>query len=293
MADAMKRVCVCIAAVVYAVAGVAFGPALADEPEPIRIYVDEYAEGQVMSHVAKKVIESEYDIPVEFKNVAVGPAFLGVAKDERSLFLVAWLPRTHAAYMARVGGEVDNLGELFDGARLGWAVPAYVPEDELGTIADLGRADVRERLGGTIQGISAGAGLMQVSEEVIDGYGLDDYRLITASSAAMTAALKRAIDDEEWIVVTAWSPHWMWERFDLRYLEDPDGVLGGREHVDAIASKPLAESAPEVHALIRRMHYSLDQINAALVDAEETSYEAAAQTFIDEHPEVIAEWVGQ
>ena len=293
MADAMKRVCVCIAAVVYAVAGVAFGPALADEPEPIRIYVDEYAEGQVMSHVAKKVIESEYDIPVEFKNVAVGPAFLGVAKDERSLFLVAWLPRTHAAYMARVGGEVDNLGELFDGARLGWAVPAYVPEDELGTIADLGKADVRERLGGTIQGISAGAGLMQVSEEVIDGYGLDDYRLITASSAAMTAALKRAIDDEEWIVVTAWSPHWMWERFDLRYLEDPDGVLGGREHVDAIASKPLAESAPEVHALIRRMHYSLDQINAALVDAEETSYEAAAQTFIDEHPEVIAEWVGQ
>ena len=85
----------------------------------------------------------------------------------------------------------------------------------------------------------------------------------------------------------------MWERFDLRYLEDPDGVLGGREHVDAIASKQLAESAPEVHALIRRMHYSLDQINAALVDAEETSYEAAAQTFIDEHPEVIAEWVGQ
>ncbi|ROO27112.1 glycine/betaine ABC transporter substrate-binding protein [Salinisphaera orenii YIM 95161] len=293
MADAMKRVCVCIAAVVYAVAGVAFGPALADEPEPIRIYVDEYAEGQVMSHVAKKVIESEYDIPVEFKNVAVGPAFLGVAEDERSLFLVAWLPRTHGAYMERVGDEVDNLGELFDGARLGWAVPAYVPEDELGTIADLGKADVRERLDGTIQGISAGAGLMQVSEEVIDGYGLDDYRLITASSAAMTAALKRAIDDEEWIVVTAWSPHWMWERFDLRYIEDPDGVLGGREHVDAIASKPLAESAPEVHAMIRRMHYSLDQINAALVDAEETSDEAAAQTFIDEHPEVIAEWVGQ
>ena len=63
--------------------------------------------------------------------------------------------------------------------------------------------------------------------------------------------------------------------------------------MDAIASKQLAESAPEVHAMIRRMHYSLDQINAALVDAEETSDEAAAQTFIDEHPEVIAEWVGQ
>ena len=95
---------------------------MAAEPDPIRIYVDEYAEGQVMSHVARHVIESEYDIPVELKMVAVGPAFLGVANDERSLFLVAWLPRTHGAYMDRVGDKVDNLGELFDGARLGWAV---------------------------------------------------------------------------------------------------------------------------------------------------------------------------
>lgn len=288
----MKRFSLVLVAATIAASVLVVANAAVATPEPIRIYVDEYAEGQVMSHVARKVIESEYGIPVEFKNVAVGPAFLGVAQDERSLFLVAWLPRTHAAYMARVGDDVDNLGELFDGARLGWAVPAYVPEDQLSSIADMNKRAVREKLGGTIQGISAGAGLMQVSEEVIDGYGLDEYRLITASSAAMTAALKRAIDNKAWIVVTAWSPHWKWDRFDLRYLEDPEGLLGGREHVDAIASPGLAESAPEVHAMLKRMHYSLEQINTMLVNAEETSYEAAAQKFIDTHPQVIAEWTG-
>ena len=267
---------------------------MAAEPDPIRIYVDEYAEGQVMSHVARHVIESEYDIPVELKMVAVGPAFLGVANDERSLFLVAWLPRTHGAYMDRVGDKVDNLGELFDGARLGWAVPSYVPEEQLASISDMKKPAVVDKLGGRIQGISAGAGLMQVSRETIDGYGLDDdYRLITASSAAMTAALKRAIDNKEWIAVTAWSPHWMWERFDLRYLDDPEGLLGAREHVDAIASPGLAESAPEVHAMLKRMHYTLEQINTMLVNAEQTSYEEAAQTFIDEHPQVIAQWTGK
>lgn len=293
MAIAMKRFSVFLAAVTFAAAVLPIGPAAAADAEPIRIYVDEYAEGQVMSHVAKDVIESEYDVPVEIKMVAVGPAFLGVANDDRSLFLVAWLPRTHAAYMDRVGDDVDNLGELFDGARLGWAVPAYVPENELASIADMKKPEVQDRLGGTIQGISAGAGLMQVSEETIDGYGLDDYRLITASSAAMTAALKRAIDNEEWIVVTAWSPHWMWERFDLRYLEDPEGLLGGRERVDAIASKGIAKSEPEVHAMLKRMHYTLDQINTMLVNAEATSYEEAAETFIAEHPDVIAEWTGK
>ncbi|WP_353157258.1 glycine betaine ABC transporter substrate-binding protein [Salinisphaera shabanensis] len=287
----MKRLSCFLMTAIIAVSVIPVGAAMAAQPEPIRIYVDEYAEGQVMSHVAKSVIESEYDVPVELKTVAVGPAFLGVANDERSLFLVAWLPRTHGDYMDRVGDKVDNLGELFDGARLGWAVPSYVPEDQLASIADMTKPDVVDKLGGEIQGISAGAGLMQVSKETIEGYDLDDdYRLITASSAAMTAALKRAIDNKEWIVVTAWSPHWMWERFDLRYLDDPKGVLGDREHVDAIASKGLAESEPEVHAMLKRMHYTLDQINTALVNAEQTSYEQAAQTFIDEHPDVIADW---
>jgi len=290
----MKRFLPVLMTAVFAAMSLSSVPTAAAQAEPIRIYVDEYAEGQVMSHVAKQVIETTYDVPVELKMVAVGPAFLGVANDDRSLFLVAWLPRTHGAYMDRVGDDVENLGELFDGARLGWAVPAYVPEDQLASIADMKKPDVQDKLGGKIQGISAGAGLMQVSKETIDGYGLDDdYRLITASSAAMTAALKRAIDNKEWIAVTAWSPHWMWERFDLRYLDDPKGVLGGREHVDAIASKGLAKSEPEVHAMLKRMHYTLDQINTALVHAEETSYAEAAQTFIDEHPDVIAEWTGR
>ncbi|MES1924906.1 glycine betaine ABC transporter substrate-binding protein [Salinisphaera sp. T31B1] len=282
---------VCMVLAALAGALLPAGGALAKDA-PITIYVDEYAEGQVMSRVARDVIESEYDVPVELKTVSVGPAFLGVANDDRSLFLVAWLPRTHAAYMERVGDQVDNLGELFDGARIGWAVPAYVPEDQLASIADLDKPAVADKLGGTIQGISAGAGEMALSAEALETYGLDDYRLITASSAAMTAALASAIDSHEWIVVTAWSPHWMWQRFDLRYLDDPKGVLGGKEHVDAIASQGLAKSEPDVHAMLKRMHYSLEQINTMLVNAEQTSYDEAAATFISEHPEVIAEWTG-
>jgi len=289
-----SRFCLAVVLTLSALAGTVLpaASALASD-EPITIYVDEYAEGQVMSHVAKDVIETRYNVPVKLKTVSVGPAFLGVAHDDRSLFLVAWLPVTHEAYMDRVGDQVDNLGEMFDGARLGWAVPAYVPESELSSIADLKKPDVREKLGGRIQGISAGAGLMAVSDKAMDAYALDDYRLTIASSAAMTGALAGAIKKDDWIVVTAWSPHWMWERFDLRYLEDPKGVLGATEHVDAIASQGLAEAEPDVHAMLERMHYSLDQINTMLVDAEKTSYEQAAQTFIDSHPDVIAQWTGK
>ena len=208
------------------------GPAMAAD-EPITIYTDNYAADEAMSRVARDLIEQHFDTPVELKPVSVGVSFVGTARDERSMFLAAWLPATHGEYMARVEDDVVNLGTIYTGAKLGWVVPDYVPADQLGSIEDLKKPQVAERLNGRIQGISAGAGLMQLSNKAVEEYALDDYRLITASGPAMTAALKRAIENEEWIVVTGWSPHWKWERFDLRYLDDPKGTLGGAEHVDA------------------------------------------------------------
>ncbi|RDD60424.1 hypothetical protein DRB17_18120 [Ferruginivarius sediminum] len=35
-------------------------------------------------------------------------------------------------------------------------------------------------------------------------------------AAGMTSSLKRAIEREEWVVVTGWSPHWRFGRWDLR-----------------------------------------------------------------------------
>ena len=47
-----------------------------------------------------------------------------------------------------------------------------------------------------------------------------------SSGPAMTALLKKAIDKKEWIVVTGWTPHWMFDRFRLRVLEDSRNVYG-------------------------------------------------------------------
>ena len=52
-----------------------------------------------------------------------------------------------------MGADTVNLGLLYTKARLGWAVPNYMPESEVKTIADLAKPEVREKLDGTITGI--------------------------------------------------------------------------------------------------------------------------------------------
>lgn len=261
------------------------------QTKPITIYWDGYAADQAMSNVAKDIIESHYHIPVKLKLVSVGASFLGVAHDKRSLFLAVWLPTTHKEYMNKVAGKIRDLGVIYDGARIGWVVPNYVPKDKLNSIPDLKKPTVANKLKHQIQGISPGAGEMQRSKDALKAYGLNHYNLVSASGAAMTAALARAIERKQWIVVTGWSPHWMWGRFDLRYLKDPKNALGTSEHVDAIASKPFYTQAPKVYDLISRMRYSVAQVNAMLADAKKTSYKAAAKQFIKNHPKLVNYWV--
>ena len=259
----------------------------------ITIYTDNYAADEALSRVAADVLEANYDVDVTLQSASVGVCFLGTARNENSLFLAAWLPKTHADYMARVKDDVDTLGTLYNGARLGWVVPAYVPEDQLGSIADLKKAGIADKLDGRIQGISAGAGEMQLSRQAMDAYDLkDNLRLVTASGPAMTAALARAIDNQEWIVVTGWSPHWMWERYDLRYLDDPKGLLGGREHVDIIANPSIKAGHPEIAAFFSRMTVPLSKINDLLADANASSYDTAAERFVANEREMIATWLG-
>src|SRR5690348_13726056 len=92
-----------------------------------------------------------------------------------------------------------------------------------------------------IIGIDPGAGLMKASAKAIKDYGLDDWTLVEGSSAAMTAALKKAYDKKEPIIVTGWTPHWMFAKFDLKYLKDPKGSFGKDETIHTIARNGLKE----------------------------------------------------
>ena len=64
---------------------------------------------------------------------------------------------------------------------------------------------------------------MGLANTAIEDYGLDHWTLVEGSSAAMVAELKKAYDAEKPIIVTGWSPHWMFSSFDLKYLDDPKG----------------------------------------------------------------------
>lgn len=58
-----------------------------------------------------------------------------------------------------------------------------------------------------------------------DYANLSDWEVTSASTGAMTTALDHTIKKKEEIVITGWSPHWMFAKYDLKYLEDPKNPM--------------------------------------------------------------------
>jgi glycine betaine/proline transport system substrate-binding protein len=260
------------------------------QEETIRIGWTAWSDAEAVTNLVAKILEDRLDVKAELVMADIGIQYQGIADGDLDVMLMSWQPVTHAAYMEKVGAKVDDLGPIYTEARLGWVVPSYVPEDQVASIEDLKKAEVEDKLGGKIQGIDPGAGLMQASEKAIKDYGLDDYELVSSSGAAMTAALDRAINREEWIVVTGWSPHWMFSKYDLRYLEDPKGDLGGLESVNAVARLGFYQDHPQVYDFLSRFYISLDDLQAIMFQAEQSSYEEAVADFMEQNKALIDYW---
>ncbi|AMQ05646.1 glycine/betaine ABC transporter [Sporosarcina sp. resist] len=142
-----------------------------------------------------------------------------------------------------------------------------------------------------ITGIDPGAGIMEATEKVLTEYDLTDWDLTTGSSAAMTASLKKAYDKEQPIIVTGWTPHWKFAKYDLKYLEDPKGVYGGEEQIRTIGRIGLAEDLPEAHQILSKFNWTEEDMGEIMVAIQEGEKEdAAAQKWVEANEEKVAVW---
>jgi glycine betaine/proline transport system substrate-binding protein len=257
----------------------------------IRIGWTAWSDAEAVTNIAKEVLETRLGYRVELVMTDIGLQYAGVARGNLDVMLMAWLPTTHKAYWDKVSGDVVDLAVLYDHARLGWAVPKYVPESEVASIADLNKPEVRSRLHGRIQGIDPGAGLMRASEHALTEYALDGYSLLSASDAGMIVALDRAIKRNAWIVVTTWSPHWMFARYPVRYLADPKRSLGGAEAIHAVVRRGFEADFPSAAAFLKRFKLTIPELEALMLRAKDSSYHSEAVAFLRANPQRVDQWL--
>lgn len=252
----------------------------------VRLAYVEWADAVVATDILKQVLE-EKGYQVKTIPLAAAAMWQAVATGDADASVAAWLPITQAAYYEKLKNRLELIGPNVTGAKIGWAVPASSP---LNSIEDLKTkaADVD----GKVIGIDPGAGLMKSSEAAIKAYGLP-VKLVDGSDATMTSALKDAVRRKKDIVVTAWTPHWMFARYELKYLADPKKVFGDDESVNTLARKGLKDDMPEVYTILTKFKLTVKDEEAVMAENEEkgADHKANAAKWIKQNRATVDSWM--
>ncbi len=229
-----------------------------------------------------------YDVEMQTLTEA-GPLYTGLAQGDVDIYPSAWPELTHKSYMDRYGDKIEDLGAYYDNAKLTIAVPSYVDIDSIEELkANAARFD------GRIYGIEPGAGLTkQTQETMLPGYGLNgDFELVTSSTAAMLTELDNAISAQKDIAVTLWRPFWANDAYDVKDLEDPQGLMGDPEALHFLGTSGFAEKYPDAAELIEGIQLD-DEQYGSLEDLVVNEYgegrEAeAVDAWLEKYPEAFS-----
>lgn len=266
----------------------ASAPAMSSDKGSVHIGLNNWAENIAVSNMWKLLLEDRgYD--VELTEAGKSVVYSGIASDSIDIGLEVWMPKTDKEYIERYEDDIALQDPWYRGTGLGLVVPEYV---EIDSIEELNaNADRFEQNGKpSIVGIDAGSALVGLTEDAIEEYDLD-LELITSSGPAMMSSLEREYQREEPVVVTLWNPHWAFAEYDLKYLEDPEGVYGEGEDIHWMSRPNFADKHPDVAAWLNNWEMDNQQVGSLMATIRELDDpEKGAREWIDDNRELVDSW---
>ncbi|SNS11142.1 glycine betaine/proline transport system substrate-binding protein [Anaerovirgula multivorans] len=246
-------------------------------------YPHEWVPANIIKHVAE-----ELGYSTEMVEGDIGFMFLGLAQGDIHIFPDVWLPTLHKTYIDRYEDQIQLTGILYENIDMGWAVPSYVDIDSIDQLKD--RAD---EFNNRIIGIEPSAGMMVTSMETIEAYGLDEFELLEGSTPAMLAEVEKAIQQEEPIVFLAWRPHTMFTRYDIKLLEDPEGIWVLDDAITGVYPE-LEEIAPDLYEFVQNFEIDIQEIEGMLEEMElnDRDIEELTKEWIEENRDKVDAMLG-
>ncbi len=245
-------------------------------------------ESVAVANLTKVLLEEEVGYEeVELQTLDVALLFEGVGTGELGAFQDVWLPN-HQEYLNEQGDNVVQVGEWYQGqTSFGIAVPSYM---DINSLEELNDSDASE-----IFGIEPGAVIMEkIPDSVIPAYDLEQ-ELVESSTPGMLSEIENLYENQEEFAFVAWSPHWMNQRYDYKYLEDPLDALEELDEpsqLSTIVNEDFPEDQPVAYAFVQALTLDEEQLN----DLEATINEVGeplegARQWAAENPDVVEPWV--
>src|SRR5215204_2152056 len=245
-------------------------------------------ENVAVSNLTKVLLEEELGYErVERRRAELDSTYQAVANGEMDAFQDVWMPN-QTALLGEVSEDVEQLDPwVLATTEQGMAVPSYM---DATTIAQLNETNAD-----LILGIEPSSVVMQaVADGVIPEYGLKQ-KLVEAPTEGMLAELEILYTNKEDFAFLAWSPHWMNQRYDFRYLDDPKDAMGDTNdpaEISTIVKEDLQEEETVAYTFLEALKLTEEQINdLENVINEEGDPLKGSRRWVRDNRDVVQPWI--
>ncbi len=233
------------------------------------------------------------------KTLAVSIIYQALDMGDVDIFLGNWMPSM--ASIADQFFEKDTVVKYvanMPGAKYTLAAPSYVVDGGLKDLSDI--AKYADKLDHKIYGIEPGNDGNLIVQSMIDKnmFGLGDFELIATGEPFMLAEVKALSKEEKWVVFLGWSPHYMNEIIDMKYLTgstaETFGENDGTATVYTNIRKDFDKEMPNVGHFLKNFIFPISMINEIslmLQENKDLTHGEAGMAYLKKHPEIYKDWL--
>ncbi|WP_323785049.1 ABC transporter substrate-binding protein [Thalassovita sp.] len=277
-----------------------------------------WASSQVVSGVAKFVLEQGYGCTVEMIPSSTVPALASVAETgEPDIVTELWINGAPSYEKLEAEGKITTLTDvLSDGGVEGWWVPKFVVDEhpEAGTLE--GILANPELVGNRFHQCPEGWGCQRANDSKTKAFGVVDAGIEVfqhGSGETLASAIAAAFENKEPWFGYYWGPTAILGKYPMVKIdlgeynaevhacdsdpECPDRGVGKSEYpvspVKTIVTTAFLESHPEEAAFMKNLSFTNAQMNGILAwkEANTASTEEATVNFLTTRPDVWGAWI--
>ncbi len=244
----------------------------------------------ILTNLGYETTSTNLSVPIVYKALDTGDV---------DIFFGNWMPS-----MASIANNFFEKGTIIQyvanmpGAKYTLAAPSHVVDGGLKDFADL--AKYGDKLDHKIYGIEPGNDGNLIIQSMIDKnmFGLGDFKLVATSEPIMLSEVKTLSKEGKWVVFLGWSPHYMNQIIDMKYLTgstaETFGENDGTATVYTNIRKGFDQEYPNVAHFLKNFIFPIAMINEIslmLQNDKQLTHAEAGLAYVKQHPEIYRGWL--
>ncbi|WP_186645012.1 choline ABC transporter substrate-binding protein [Fluviispira vulneris] len=234
---------------------------------------------------------------VKEKNLSLQITFNSLKNNDIDVFLGAWLPSMSTILEPyEKNKQIEKIGTLLQNANYTLAVPSYVYDAGVQSIADL--AKYNDKFQTKIFAIEPGNDGNKNIQKMIDdnAYGLKNWKMVESSEQAMLMQVYSAYKSKKWIVFLGWQPHPMNTKINMKFLKGGENYFGpdqGKSTVHTITRKNFALDCPNLANFLKNIQFTVKNENELMdmILYKNIEPKKAAEIWLKQNLPTVEKWI--